>query len=138
MFGEHDDTVEEGWEQSIVPEVIVVHPDYDQHTIDNDFTIVKLSTPVELNDHVAPACFPSETDDLMTTFPAGKDCIVSGWGSINPTGDVWGPVLKQDYAELWTNQACENAYGEPGWITDQMVCAGLVLDVLVQIFHIII
>ena len=29
---------------------------------------------------------------------------VPGWGSINPAGDVWGPVLKQDYAELWTNQ----------------------------------
>ena len=49
---------------------------------------------------------------------------MSGWGSINPEGDVWGPVLKQDYAELWTNQNCEDAYGVPGWITDQMLCAG--------------
>ena len=70
---------------------------------------------------------------------------MTGWGSINPAGDVWGPVLKQDYAELWTNQvshvvtrnkfvtillqchdtqACEEAYGEPGWITEQMLCAG--------------
>jgi len=124
VFGEHDDTIEEGWEQGIEPSLIIVHPDYDQHTIDNDFTLVKLSSPVTLNDHVAPACFPSETDDLTNTFPEGKDCIVSGWGSINPEGDVWGPVLKQDYAELWTNQNCETAYGEPGWITDQMICAG--------------
>ena len=29
---------------------------------------------------------------------------MTGWGSINPAGDVWGPVLKQDYAELWTNE----------------------------------
>ena len=35
----------------------------------------------------------------------------------------WGPVLKQDYAELWTDQNCETTYGEPGWITDQMICA---------------
>ena len=99
--------------------MIIVHPDYDQHTIDNDFTLVKLSSPVTLNDHVALACFPSETDNLTNTFPEGwslnlkmwifffilgKDCMVTGWGSINPEGDVWGPVLKQDYAELWTNQ----------------------------------
>ena len=45
MFGEHDDTVEEGWEQGIEPELVVVHPDYNQHTIDNDFTLVKLSSP---------------------------------------------------------------------------------------------
>ena len=42
MFGEHDDTVEEGYEQVIHPTVVVVHPDYDQHTINNDLTLVKV------------------------------------------------------------------------------------------------
>ena len=44
MFGEHDDTVEEGYEQVIHPSVVVVHPDYDPHTIDNDLTLVKVSS----------------------------------------------------------------------------------------------
>ena len=42
MFGEHDDTVEEGYEQVIHPSVVVVHPDYNQNTIDNDLTLVKV------------------------------------------------------------------------------------------------
>ena len=42
MFGDHYDTVEEGYEQVIHPTVVVVHPDYDQHTINNDLTLVKV------------------------------------------------------------------------------------------------
>ena len=44
VFGEHDDTVEEGYEQVIQPSVVVVHPDYDPHTIDNDLTLVKVTS----------------------------------------------------------------------------------------------
>ena len=29
VMGEHDDTVEEGWEQVMAVEKIIVHPDYD-------------------------------------------------------------------------------------------------------------
>ena len=29
VMGEHDDTVEEGWEQVMEVEKIIVHPDYD-------------------------------------------------------------------------------------------------------------
>eukprot|EP00091_Calanus_sinicus_P017379 TRINITY_DN3756_c0_g1_i1.p1 TRINITY_DN3756_c0_g1~~TRINITY_DN3756_c0_g1_i1.p1 ORF type:complete len:185 (-),score=38.65 TRINITY_DN3756_c0_g1_i1:380-934(-) len=68
ILGEHDDTVEEGWEQAMEVSTVVVHPDYNQHDIDYDFTLIKLAKPVELTDHVAPACFPSEADDLTTTF----------------------------------------------------------------------
>jgi hypothetical protein len=53
-------------------ENIIVHPQYDERTIDFDFTLIKLAEPVQLNDHVAPACFPSEEDDLVTSFPPGK------------------------------------------------------------------
>jgi hypothetical protein len=53
-------------------EKIIVHPAYDESTIDYDFTLIKLAIPAELNDHVAPACFPSEDDDLVTSFPPGK------------------------------------------------------------------
>ena len=59
-------------------EKVILHPNYDPYLIDFDFTLIKLSEPVELNDHVAPACFPSESDDLETTFPPEWTCIVSG------------------------------------------------------------
>ena len=115
----------------------------------------QLAEPVELNDHVAPACFPGANDDLVNTFPPGQDCIISGeamfstkythicqysytkkkmihelnipllickgWGSINPEGDEWGPVLKQEYATLWSNKECDHTYHH-GWVTDRYIC----------------
>ena len=99
-------------------EKIIVHPDYNNHLIDFDLTLVKLSAPVLLDDHIAPACFPGPEDDLVSTFAPGKVCIISGWGSINPAGDEWGPTLKQEYAELWSNQECGENY-EPDWVTDR-------------------
>ena len=57
---------------------IFLHPNYDDNNIDFDFTLIKLAQPVELNDHVAPACFPGPEDDLTNTFPPGRDCILSG------------------------------------------------------------
>ena len=66
-----DDTEIDGWEQTREVSDIFVHPDYNNHDIDYDFTLIKLAEPVELNDHVAPACFQSEEDDLASTFPPG-------------------------------------------------------------------
>merc|ERR1712121_288393 len=31
VLGEHDDTVEEGWEQNMAVSNVIVHPDYNQH-----------------------------------------------------------------------------------------------------------
>jgi len=124
VLGEHDDSVEEGWEQIRDVEKFIIHPQYDDDYTDYDFTLIKLSRPVDLNDHVAPACFPSEDASLETTFPPGQVCIVTGWGSIDPAGEVWGPTLKQEYAQLFSNTDCGNTIGHPSWITDRMICAG--------------
>ena len=124
VLGEFDDTVEDGWEQTRMVEKVIINPNYDPNLIDYDFTLIKLASPVELNDHVAPVCFPSETDDLETTFPPDMTCIVSGWGSIDPEGTVWGPTLKQDYAQLYSNTECQDLMGDPSWVTDRMICAG--------------
>jgi len=124
VLGEHDDSIEEGWEQVIEVEKVIVHPQYDEEAIDYDFTLVKLARPVELNDHVAPACFPEENANLETTFPPEKVCVVTGWGSIDPDGTMWGPVLKQDYAQLYSNEECGKTMEHPNWITARMICAG--------------
>ena len=67
----------------------------------------------------------NEDANLETTFPPEQVCIVSGWGSIDPDGEVYGPVLKQDYAQLFSNQECGEAIGQPDWITDRMICGGM-------------
>ena len=40
---------------------------------------------------------------------------------------MWGPVLKQDYAQLYSMEQCREAEGQD-WITDRMLCAGTGLE----------
>ena len=96
VLGEHDDSVEEGWEQSRMVEKVFVNPNYDDHLTDYDFTLVKLAQPVEINDHVAPACFPSESDDLTTTFPPDQVKCVSKRVSISFPPDLYRDWLGLD------------------------------------------
>jgi len=124
VLGEFDDSVVEGYEVYNGVEKVIIHPQYDDVDTDFDFTLVKLAEPIEFNDRIAPACFPSPDADLETTFPPGQVCITSGWGSIDPEGTQWGPKLKQEYAELWSNEECARDDAYPGWITDRMICAG--------------
>ena len=90
---------------------------------DHDLTLVKLASPVRLNDHVAPACFPEESDNLEETFPPEMTCIVTGWGATDPEWLVRGPVLKQSYAQLYSMEQCRQ-WIDPDWLTDRMLCAG--------------
>jgi len=124
VLGEFDDTIEEGYEVNATIEKIIIHPQYDYLNTDYDFTLVKLSKPVNFTERIAPACLPSKTADHVTDFPPGQVCIVSGWVSTNPAGDVWGPTLKQEYAELWSYEECSGPEVYDNWITDRMICAG--------------
>ena len=37
----------------------ITHPKYNENSIDNDFAIIKLLTPVTFTDRVKPICLPS-------------------------------------------------------------------------------
>jgi len=97
------------------------HPQYDPLPDDNDFSILHLTSPVELGDVAVPACLPDLrfSDDKLV----GKHLTVSGWGrTVYPDFDypdllqtVDVPVISQD--------DCRKAYGETR-ITDSMICAG--------------
>ena len=87
-------------------------------------TLVKLSAPVQLNDHVAPACFPDKSDNLEDTFPPEMTCVVTGWGATDPEWTVRGPVLRQALAQLYSLEQC-GQWVDPDWLTDRMLCAGI-------------
>ena len=68
-----------------------------------------------------PALSQVKASDWLTLI--GQP-LISGWGSIDPEGTVWGPVLKQDYAQLYSQEECSGLMGDPTWVTDNMICAG--------------
>jgi len=120
VLGEFDDSDEDGWEQTFDVELAFLNPQYEDTETDFDTGLLKVKGQIEFNDWIAPACFP--TPDQQ--FPAGQICITSGWGSINPEGTEWGPTLKQEYAQLWSEDECNDVNVYEGWVNNRMQCAG--------------
>lgn len=129
VLGEHDSNITEGWEQTRTLEKIILHPNYNLSlsSFDYDLALVKLSSPVELNDHVAPVCLPSESQD--DKFNSRSTCVVTGWGSTST--DRFNPepsnVLKEDNTRLFSLNKCRELYHElypEAEVTERMLCAG--------------
>merc|ERR1711934_403825 len=93
---------------------------YNSGTLDNDFVILKLESPLELNADVQPACLPSSAAYLDTSSTEER-CFTSGWGTLSSGGST-PEGLKFVRVPAITNAACNNDYG--GSITDSMICGG--------------
>merc|ERR1712038_537844 len=94
---------------------ITDHPGYNSGTLDNDFSILTLSSPVTFSNAVKPACLPSSTSDY-----AGQVAVVSGWGTLSSGGNQ-PTVLNDVSVTVQSNQDYNSAYG--GDITSNMICA---------------
>jgi len=96
---------------------ITDHPDYNNGSLDNDFSILTLATPVEFSSTVAPACLPSSGGNDY----AGVLATVSGWGTLSSGGNQ-PTVLNEVDVTVQSNADCKSAYGSSS-ITDNMICA---------------
>lgn len=61
---------------------IVLHPNYDTQTFDNDIALLKLSSPVQFTDFIRPVCLAASG----SVFNNGTDSWVTGWGTIGEGG----------------------------------------------------
>lgn len=99
---------------------LVIHPDYDPVTNDNDIALVELNESV---DGLSPVTLhatgqPSMSGGLLST--------VMGWGLTSDGGES-SPLLLEATQQIVTNSECDTAYG--GGITGNMICAnGLTPD----------
>lgn len=134
---------------------IIQHPDYDRTvTVMNDICLLKLSSNVQYNQHVQPACLPRQgnalSNDLVLTeddkldlvnFPLKDDgkqsqkikCFVAGWGYRQENKWTSLPDILQDaQVHLFYNETCETAYTEVDnsgnevqyYVRDAMSCFG--------------
>ena len=57
---------------------VIIHPQYNKVTQDNDIAIVKLKLPLTFNNNVKNACLPE------SSFAPQTSAVVSGWGRTIP------------------------------------------------------
>jgi len=76
VAGKHLKTKPENGTQTRAVERIIVHSGYDMYTTANDIALVRLASPLVLNEHVQPVCLPTNhvTD--------GELGVVTGWGEV--------------------------------------------------------
>uniref|UniRef100_A0A3P9MF12 Peptidase S1 domain-containing protein n=1 Tax=Oryzias latipes TaxID=8090 RepID=A0A3P9MF12_ORYLA len=92
---------------------VIVHPNYNSGTQNNDIALLQLSSPVTFNNYITPVCLPS----TGSTFYSG----VKTWVTVSlPAPET----LQEVQIPIVGNRRCKCSYGASS-ITDNMMCAGL-------------
>uniref|UniRef100_A0A3B3IEM2 Peptidase S1 domain-containing protein n=1 Tax=Oryzias latipes TaxID=8090 RepID=A0A3B3IEM2_ORYLA len=100
---------------------VIVHPNYNSGTQNNDIALLQLSSPVTFNNYITPVCLPS----TGSTFYSGVKTWVTGWGDIGNGVSLPAPeTLQEIQIPIVGNRRCKCSYGASS-ITDNMMCAGL-------------
>lgn len=98
------------------------HPQYSSKLysagLSYDYVIVRLDREIKFNDKISPICLP---DQSSSTYPAGTECLVSGWGFIDGAGQTSPRYLQQGKLSLISSRECKRIWGP---MTDHEVCAG--------------
>ncbi|PIO38837.1 hypothetical protein AB205_0010890, partial [Aquarana catesbeiana] len=80
-LGDHNRMVHEGTEQWRHAVKMCIHPSFNSITYDNDIMLLKMNSPVVINDYVKLITLPTEPVADNTI------CNISGWGSTISPGD---------------------------------------------------
>lgn len=95
---------------------ITVHPQYNSNTMENDFAVWKLKTPVPASASANYACLPSDTTQTFV----GTNLTISGWGTLSSNGQQ-PATMNYAFITGLSNTDCNTRYG--GGIYNSMICA---------------
>ena len=99
----------------------ILHPNFNKETsLNYDFAILRLKTPVKLGPRAVPACLPGS--NLEANALVGKNVVASGWGRLSEGGNQ-SSILHSASLPVITPNQCKEAYGSTS-VTDAMICAG--------------
>jgi len=122
VAGEHDRTLEEGTEQRIMVEKVIIHERFRQYH--HDIALMKLMEPVIFNqsNYIRSVCLPPEDD--INIFK-GVNCIATGWGQ-SKFGGKLDQRLHQTDLSVVDNHQCREVYNDVYKISinSYHICAG--------------
>jgi secreted trypsin-like serine protease len=116
--GEHDKGV--GGDNAVDHAVskIIMHANYNGNGngFPNDIALMKLSSPISMNEHRTPICL-ADSDEEFT----GTSCFITGWGDTKGTSDA--DTLNQLAVSVWEQRECIDAWGS-NYINNGHICVG--------------
>ncbi|XP_046644545.1 trypsin-1-like [Daphnia pulicaria] len=127
VAGEHDLFQVSSLEQNMDVNNILMHPDYNKKTSENDIALIYLAAPLDLS---VPSAKPINMPPATWEFdpPAGIVATVSGWGTTSSGGSTSNVLLSVDIPII-SDDACNAIYTDesepkPKAIYESMLCAG--------------
>ncbi|XP_069374179.1 serine protease 27 [Paralichthys olivaceus] len=100
---------------------IILHPNYDSDSSNNDIALLRLSSPVKFTDFIRPVCLAASG----SVFNNGTDSWVTGWGAVKEGVSLPFPeTLQEVEVPVLGNRQC-NCLNGVGQVTDNMICAGV-------------
>ncbi|XP_075058424.1 mannan-binding lectin serine protease 1 isoform X2 [Mixophyes fleayi] len=118
ILGKHRTLKQDDTEQVFQVKNLIIHPNYNSSTLQNDIGLVELSSKAFLNDYVIPICLPEEE------VKSDEFVVVSGWGKqfLRKLPEA----LMEIEIPVVDHVLCKNVYTKIGKVlTEDMMCAGL-------------
>lgn len=106
----------------VLAETVIVHPDFDSKTLENDLALIKLKKHVPFRDDIQPICLPNQDEDFT-----GLDGYATGWGLTDFTQRQLPEILQIVRLPIIGNKKCQFMYKKAKHgkiITDMDLCAG--------------
>lgn len=110
-------------EQELTVNKFIIHPDFDEKTLNNDIALIQVNEKINFNDYVQPICIlpPNEVN-------VEKDlCVAAGWGTLKHETKTRPNKLYQVRLPLVKPKTCRKLYRHyfsDDFPRDYHVCAG--------------
>ncbi|XP_035227597.1 phenoloxidase-activating factor 2-like [Stegodyphus dumicola] len=105
---------------------IVLHPRFNNETLENDIALLQLSSPVRRKPHINIICIP-DTETEERELLASSSCYITGWGRRTESSNH-SFVLKEVNVPIWRVGDCESAlqlqFGSDFTLPGTSLCAG--------------
>ncbi|NXI95535.1 OVCH2 protein, partial [Psophia crepitans] len=123
VTGLHDLTEQEYRQKRSVKQYII-HPSFNETTMDSDIALLQLAEPLEFNQYVRPVCLPAQEEVVQPS----RVCVVTGWGTHEEDRGK-GKKLHQLEVPILVLDTCQSYYiNLPSKVTQRMICAGFPLE----------
>ncbi|KAJ6627325.1 Neurotrypsin [Pseudolycoriella hygida] len=122
-LGDHHSEIPEDTEVEIFIEDWHIHDKFRKgHSMNNDIALIKLKSAVKFTDFIQPICLPTHE----TEYTEGKNCSISGFGSIQYGKSTPSLLLRSANIPIISEEICKEAHS----IQDGMFCAGIQNDMV--------